>query len=56
MDYTQVRCPNLEGAVGRWVAFPQQVLLAPEEAMDDFIEAVAKIKAHVGELLTTGSG
>ncbi|MGQ9553335.1 MAG: DegT/DnrJ/EryC1/StrS family aminotransferase [Anaerolineae bacterium] len=50
VDYTQVHCPNAEGAAGRWIGFPQEVMLADEQAMDDFVEAVAKIKENAGSL------
>ncbi len=51
VDYTQVHCPNAEGAAGHWIHFPQEVMLASEDAMDGFIHAVAKIKENVEELL-----
>jgi len=51
VDYTQVRCPNAESAAGHWLGFPQEVMLASEHAMHDFIAAVAKIKENVDELL-----
>ena len=51
IDYTQVRCPNAESAQGHWLGFPQEVMLAPEQAMRDFISSVAKIKENVSELL-----
>jgi len=50
IDYTQVHCPNAESAEGHWIGFPQEVMLASEDAMHDFVEAVAKIKAHLDEL------
>lgn len=50
LDYTRVHCPNAEAAPSRWLAFPQEVLLGSEKDIDDFIEAVAKIKRHLGEL------
>ncbi|NPV07082.1 MAG: DegT/DnrJ/EryC1/StrS family aminotransferase [Anaerolineae bacterium] len=50
VDYRQVHCPNAEDAAGRWIGFPQEVMLADERAIDDFVEAVAKIKANLGEL------
>jgi dTDP-4-amino-4,6-dideoxygalactose transaminase len=52
IDYTQVHCPNAESTAGRWIGFPQEVMLADERAMDDFVEAVAKIKANLGELVS----
>ncbi|MEA3345882.1 MAG: DegT/DnrJ/EryC1/StrS family aminotransferase [Chloroflexota bacterium] len=50
VDYTQVHCPNAESAAGRWLGFPQRVLLGSREGMDDFVEAVAKVKANLDEL------
>jgi hypothetical protein len=40
----------VEGATGHWIAIPQQVMLAPEDAMQDVIDAVAKIKDNATEL------
>jgi len=51
IDYTQVHCPVAEAARGRSIAFPQTVLLGDEAGLDDFIEAVAKVKDNVEELL-----
>ena len=51
IDYSKVHCPNAEAAIGQWISFPQEVMLASEDAMDDFIQAVAKIKENVNELL-----
>jgi dTDP-4-amino-4,6-dideoxygalactose transaminase len=51
IDYTQVRCPNAENAAGHWVGFPQEVMLASEDAMHDLVDAVAKIQENVDELL-----
>jgi dTDP-4-amino-4,6-dideoxygalactose transaminase len=50
MDYNEVSCPNAESARGSWMGFPQQVMLAPEQAMHDFVNAVAKIKENMAEL------
>ena len=50
VDYTQVHCPNAEGAAGRWIGFPQEVLLGTSEDVEDFVEAVAKVKANLDEL------
>lgn len=50
IDYTQVHCPNAESAGGRWLALPQEVMLADESAMADIVEAVAKVKANRGEI------
>ncbi len=50
IDYTKVHCPNAESAGGRWILIPQEVLLADESAMGDIVEAVAKVKAHRGEI------
>jgi len=50
-DYTRVSCPNAENAAGRWIGLPQEVMLADRAAMDDFVQAVAKIKANLAELL-----
>jgi dTDP-4-amino-4,6-dideoxygalactose transaminase len=52
VDYTKVYCPNAENTAGRWIGFPQNVLLASENDMSDFIDAVAKIKRNLGELRT----
>ena len=51
VDYTQVRCPNVENAAGRWVSLPQNVMLATEDAMQDVLDAVIKVKENLGELL-----
>ena len=51
IDYTKVHCPNAENAGGRWLALPQEVMLADETAMADLVEAVAKVKANRAELL-----
>ena len=51
IDYTQVHCPNAENAWSHWVQLPQEVMLASEDAMHDFVNAVAKIKENVDELL-----
>jgi dTDP-4-amino-4,6-dideoxygalactose transaminase len=51
VDYSQVQCPNAENAAGRWLGVPQEVMLASEDAMHDFIAAVAKIKENLDELL-----
>jgi dTDP-4-amino-4,6-dideoxygalactose transaminase len=50
LDYTQTHCPNVEGAAGHWIGIPQQVMLAPEDTMQDVIDAVAKIKENTTEL------
>lgn len=50
VDYTRVRCPHAEGAAGRWIGFPQEVLLGTREDVEDFVEAVAKVKANLDEL------
>lgn len=51
VDYNQVHCPNAENTAGHWVQLPQEVMLASENAMHDFVNAVAKIKENVDELL-----
>jgi hypothetical protein len=51
INYSKVRCPNAEAAIGQWVRFPQEVMLASEGAMQDFVQAVAKVKENVEELL-----
>jgi len=51
VDYTQVHCPMAENAGGHWVGFPQEVMLASEDAMHDLVNAVAKIKENIDELL-----
>jgi len=50
IDYTQVHCPVLEAARGTSIAFPQTVLLSDESALDDFIEAIGKVKSNLEEL------
>ncbi len=50
VDYTRVRCPVAEAAKGRWIHFDQRVLLGSREDLDDFVEAVAKVKANLDEL------
>lgn len=50
VDYGQVHCPNAKNARGRWIRFPQEVMLAPEKAMEDFVDAVAKIEENLEEL------
>jgi len=56
VDYTQVHCPNAEGAAGRWLGFPQEILLGTRKGVDDFLEALAKVKANLGELQQVAVG
>ena len=50
IDYTQVHCPVAEAAQGTAIGFPQTVLLSDQAALDDFIEAVHKVRNHLAEL------
>jgi dTDP-4-amino-4,6-dideoxygalactose transaminase len=50
IDYTHVHCPVLEAARGTSIGFPQTVLLSDEGALDDFIEAINKVKDNLEEL------
>jgi len=50
VDYIKTHCPNAESVAGRWVGFPQNVLLGSESDIGDFIAAVAKIKQNLDEL------
>ena len=50
IDYAHVRCPVLEAARGTSIGFPQTVLLSDQAALDDFIEAVHKVRNHLAEL------
>ena len=50
VDYTQVHCPVAEAARGKSIGFPQTVLLSDEVALDDFIEAIHKVKGNLEEL------
>ncbi len=50
VDYSRVRCPVAEASKGKWIHFDQRVLLGAREDLDDFIEAVAKLKANLDEL------
>lgn len=50
IDYTQVHCPVLEAARGKSIGFPQTVLLSDRGALDDFIEAIRKVKSNLEEL------
>ncbi len=52
VGYTKVYCPNAESTAGRWISLPQNVLLASENDMGSFIDAVAKIKRNLAELQT----
>lgn len=51
VDYTQVRCPGCEWVCdegGFWMS--QRTGLADEQAMDDIVDAMIKIRRNVGEL------
>ena len=50
VDYTKVRCPNAEAAAGHWLGFAQEVMLATDGGIEDFVQAVAKVKDNLGEL------
>jgi dTDP-4-amino-4,6-dideoxygalactose transaminase len=50
IDYSQIHCPVLESARGGSLRFPQTVLLGDEAALDDFMEAVHKVKDNLEEL------
>jgi dTDP-4-amino-4,6-dideoxygalactose transaminase len=50
IDYAQVHCPVAEAAQGTAIGFPQTVLLSDQAALDDFIEAVHKVRNHLAEL------
>ena len=49
--YSQVSCPNAEAAAGGWIGIAQEVMLGSERDMDEFAQAVAKVKANLSELL-----
>lgn len=49
-DYTRVRCPNAEATAGHWIGFAQEVMLGTDADIDDFVAAVAKVKANLSEL------
>jgi dTDP-4-amino-4,6-dideoxygalactose transaminase len=51
IDYTQVHCPVAEAARGQSIGFPQTVLLGDDADLDDIIEAAAKVRDNVEELL-----
>ena len=50
IDYAQVHCPMAEAARGKSIGFPQTVLLSDEAALDDFIEAINKVRHNLEEL------
>ena len=50
VNYTQVRCPVAEASRGKTIRFPHTVLLSDEAALDDFIEAIHKVRDHLEEL------
>ena len=50
VDYTQVHCPVAKAAWGKSIGFPQTVLLSDEAALDDFIEAIHKVRDNLEEL------
>jgi hypothetical protein len=50
VDYARVHCPIAEAARGRSIRFPQTVLLDDQAALNDFVEAVAKIQGNLEEL------
>jgi dTDP-4-amino-4,6-dideoxygalactose transaminase len=50
VDYTQVHCPVATVARGRSIRFPQTVLLSDQAVLDDFVEAVRKVRNSLDEL------
>jgi dTDP-4-amino-4,6-dideoxygalactose transaminase len=47
MDYARTHCPVAEASRGKWIGFPQSVLLSDEVALDDFVEAVIKVRENL---------
>jgi len=50
VDYTRVHCPVAAAARGRSIRFPQTVLLSDQAVLDDFVEAVNKVRSSLDEL------